>query len=99
VYIRVVQMKPVHLFGHPLKKAPNDHRFGLDEDIRAVLVQWYQQQPKEFFADGIHHLVLLWVACPSPMVATFSSVYFSRTVPKQVSFEQLVMYYFPFIGC
>jgi hypothetical protein len=53
-------MKPVHLFGHALKKAPHDHRFELDGDIRAAaLVEWCKQQTKEFFADGIHELMLL----------------------------------------
>jgi hypothetical protein len=32
---------------------PLDHPFKLDDDV----VQWFRQQPKEFFADGIHCFV------------------------------------------
>jgi hypothetical protein len=35
-------------------------RFGSDEEIKAMVVQWFQQQHTEFFAEGIH-----WLATPS----------------------------------
>jgi histone-lysine N-methyltransferase SETMAR len=51
-----------HVFG-PLKKVLKGHKFGLEEDIKAVVVQWFQQQPGEFFAEGFHQLVHQWDAC------------------------------------
>jgi hypothetical protein len=30
----------------PIKKVVKDRRYGLDEDIKATVVQWYQQQPR-----------------------------------------------------
>jgi hypothetical protein len=42
-----------HVFGS-LTKVLRGCRYGLGEDIKAVVVQWFQQQPKEFIAKGIH---------------------------------------------
>jgi hypothetical protein len=47
----------------PLKKVLKGHRFGSDEDMKTTLVQWFQQQPKELYVEGIHLLVHLWNAC------------------------------------
>jgi phage terminase large subunit-like protein len=38
-------------------------RFWSDEDARAAVVQWFQQQPEDFSAEGIHQLVRRWDAC------------------------------------
>jgi hypothetical protein len=32
-------------------------RFRSDEDIKAMVMQWFQQQAREFFVEGIHWLV------------------------------------------
>jgi histone-lysine N-methyltransferase SETMAR len=50
-----------HVFS-PLKKVLKGHRFRSGEDIKAVVVQWFQQQPREFL-DGIHQLMCQWDAC------------------------------------
>jgi hypothetical protein len=63
-----------NLFG-PLKKALKGHRLGSDEDIKATVLQWFQQQPKEFSVEGIHWLVHQWDAS-TPMVTIFNSLYF-----------------------
>jgi hypothetical protein len=36
------------------KKALKGHRFGSDKGIKDLVVQWFQRQHKEFFAEGIH---------------------------------------------
>jgi hypothetical protein len=48
-----------------LKKMLKCRRFRSDEDVNAAVVQWFQlqQQPREFFAEGIHRLVRLLDAC------------------------------------
>jgi hypothetical protein len=53
-----------HVFG-PLKKALKGLRFGPGKDIKAAVVQWFQQQPREFFIEGIHWLVRQYEACLS----------------------------------
>jgi len=37
----------------PLQKAWKGHTLKLDEDVQEDVVQWFPQQSKEFFADGI----------------------------------------------
>jgi hypothetical protein len=41
------------------------HRFRSGEDIMALLVQWFQQHPQDFFLfiEGVHWLVHQWDAC------------------------------------
>jgi hypothetical protein len=51
--MRVVQLKPIPMF-HPLKKAPKGCEFQSDEDVKATVVQWFQELPREFFAEGIN---------------------------------------------
>jgi hypothetical protein len=34
-----------------------------ERDIKATMVQWFQQKPRELFAEGIHQLVCQKVAC------------------------------------
>jgi hypothetical protein len=81
---------PVHLFA-PSPRAPNDHIFGLEEEIKAALVEWCEQQTKEFFVDGNHELALLEDTSPPPKLAIFSSPCFQNS-PR--TFEQLLI--FPF---
>jgi hypothetical protein len=48
----------VHVFGL-LKKLLKSFTIRLDKDM----VQWFQQQPREFYVDGIYCLVCQWDAC------------------------------------
>jgi hypothetical protein len=43
-----------HLFG-PFREVLQGHRFRLDEDVMAAVVQLFKQQPREFFAERTHH--------------------------------------------
>jgi hypothetical protein len=43
----------IHIFG-PLKKDFKGRIFMSDDNVQEAMVQWFRQQPKEFFADGIH---------------------------------------------
>jgi hypothetical protein len=49
----------------PLKEVLKGHKFWWDEDVKTTVIQWFQQQPKEFFAEGIHQLVQKWDTCPN----------------------------------
>jgi len=40
-------------------------RFRSCEDVKTVVLQWFQQQPRKFFIEGIHWLVSQWDACLS----------------------------------
>jgi hypothetical protein len=73
----VVQLKPVR-------------RFVPDEDVKSSRVQWFQQQPREFFVPGIHQLVVaigylhqrprrLFLTASTPSL---------RTIPEGVSIER-----------
>jgi hypothetical protein len=54
------------MFG-PIRKMLKGCRFELEENIKAMVLQWFQQQQlREFFVEGIHQLVCKWVACPYP---------------------------------
>jgi hypothetical protein len=44
-----------HVF-NPFKKALKGCRLGLGADVEAVMVQWFQQEPGDFFMKGIHWL-------------------------------------------
>jgi hypothetical protein len=37
-----------------LNKVLKKCRFGLNEDVKAVVIKWFHQKPKEFFSEGIH---------------------------------------------
>jgi hypothetical protein len=37
--------------------------FGSDEDIKAVVIQWFQQQPMESFVEQLHWLTHQWDDC------------------------------------
>jgi hypothetical protein len=52
------------MFG-PLQKTPKDQRFILDEDVKAVVVKWFQHQPRMYFEEEIHQLLHQWDACLS----------------------------------
>jgi phage terminase large subunit-like protein len=46
-----------------LKKVLKCWKFESDKDVKTVVKQWFQQQPREFFVEGIHRLVHQWDAC------------------------------------
>jgi hypothetical protein len=50
-----------------LKQALKGHRFRSDEDVKAIVVQWFQQQPREFFVEGIHWLEVCGMPALAPM--------------------------------
>lgn len=80
-----------HVFGS-LKKVLMDHRFGSNKDDKAVRVQWFQQQTREFFARS-HWLMCPWDACLSAHGATLmASTPLHWTVPEWVWFEHAVYY-------
>jgi phage terminase large subunit-like protein len=61
----------------------------LDEDVRASVVHWFQQQPREFFAEGIHPLALHRIAaCNTRGTICSDFTPLLRTIPKRVLFEQ-----------
>jgi hypothetical protein len=74
----------------PQKKETKGHRFQSDEDVKAAVVLWLQQQPREFFTEGIHWLVCQWGACLNAFVRLFltASTLASRTILERISFEQ-----------
>jgi hypothetical protein len=47
----------------PLKKAPKGCKFRLDEGVKAVVMQWFQQQPRESFVEEIYQLLHQWNTC------------------------------------
>jgi hypothetical protein len=59
-----------HEFGL-LKKALMGHRFGLDTDMKATVVQWFQQQTREFFAEG----TISWCVNGMPASATMAIIF------------------------
>lgn len=44
-----------HIFG-PLKESLKGQRFHSDEDVKAVVLNWFHEQPTSFFADRICNL-------------------------------------------
>jgi hypothetical protein len=54
------------MFGR-LKKVLKGLWIQVAENIKPVVLQWFQQQPREFFAEGIHHLVLHSATCHSTL--------------------------------
>jgi hypothetical protein len=55
-----------------LNKVLKGHRSGLDRH-QAVTVKWFEQQPREFSAEGIH-----WLVCHG----------MTALMPYQISFHQ-----------
>jgi hypothetical protein len=51
------------------------HRFGLDGDVKAAMLQWLQQQVKGFFAERIYSLEHQWGACPVPTKPNSNCLY------------------------
>lgn len=51
-----------HIFG-PLKKALKGNRFQSDEEVQNAVKEFFEQQPQEFFKQGIHRLVKQWDMC------------------------------------
>jgi hypothetical protein len=62
----------------------------MDEDERAVVVQWFQQQPREFFVEGIHWLVHQWNACFNTHgdLLLIASIPIPRKIPEWILFQQ-----------
>jgi hypothetical protein len=85
-----------HVF-NPLKKALKSRRFWSDEDNKAMVVQWFQQQPREFFVVGILRLVHQWDACLSAHRDYFNGVCsFTQNNPQM---EVSHNFTFCFCGC
>jgi hypothetical protein len=51
-----------HMLGS-LKKVLKGHMPTLDDNMQEAVVQWFWQQPKDFYADGICLLVNEWNSC------------------------------------
>ena len=51
-----------HLFS-PLKKILAGQRFTCDDEVKAVVRQWFHSQLANFYCSGITKLVLRWVKC------------------------------------
>jgi hypothetical protein len=39
-----------------LNEELKEHRFRTDKDVKAAVVQWFQQQPSKFFVEGIYQV-------------------------------------------
>jgi hypothetical protein len=70
----------------PLKKALKDCRSGSDNDVKAVVVQWFQQHPKEFFVKGSTSWHVNRIRAYRTIFNTLYS--FTHSNPKWISFEQ-----------
>jgi hypothetical protein len=44
---------------------PEGLTFGSQEAVKAAVLSWFQQHPREFFVEWIHQLVRQWDACLS----------------------------------
>ncbi|GFW42215.1 hypothetical protein TNCV_1206711 [Trichonephila clavipes] len=53
-----------HIFC-PLKKALKGLRFSDDNEIQSVVGNWFHNQHRNFFAQGIHRVVDHWDICPN----------------------------------
>ena len=51
-----------HLFG-PLKQHLSGERFPDDKVVETAVCAWFQQQTKEFYAEGLQGLVKWWDKC------------------------------------
>jgi hypothetical protein len=51
-----------HAFG-PSQKALKSHMFTSDDNVQGSVVQWFRQQPKEFFANRTRQLLHQWDSC------------------------------------
>jgi hypothetical protein len=52
----------IHISG-PLKKAFKGCTFLPDDNVQKAVIEWFRQQPKEFFANRICQLVHQWDFC------------------------------------
>jgi hypothetical protein len=51
----------------PIRKLLKDYRFGLVEDMKAAVVQWFWKEPRKSIAQRIHWLVCPWDAFSTPV--------------------------------
>lgn len=51
-----------HVFG-PLRKALKGQSFHSYVKVKTAILQWFHNQPPEFFLEGIQHLVTQWDKC------------------------------------
>jgi hypothetical protein len=82
-----------HMFG-PHNKVLKGRRFGSDGDVKTAVVWWFQQHPRDFFAEGIIGWCVNGMPASTPM-GTIFNVFTGNNVLKRVSFEQvsyMVMY-------
>jgi hypothetical protein len=70
----IIKVILICLFG-ALNKALKFHRFQSDRDIKAPVVQWFQQEPRELFADGILCWCISGTPASVPMGTIFNSPY------------------------
>jgi hypothetical protein len=68
IAMRVFQMKSIR-------------RLGLGEYFTASVAQWFQQQPRQVFANGIHRLLLQWNAGLIAYGDYFNGLYSSQNNP------------------
>jgi hypothetical protein len=77
-----------YVFG-ALIKVLKGCRFRLDEDVKAVVVQWLQHQPRDYFMEGTISWYVNGIPASVPMGTIFNSLsFFAITIPELVSFEQ-----------
>jgi hypothetical protein len=81
-HIAQISHRMSSMYFGPLKKVLKGSQFGSDEDCKAAVMQWFQQHPGEFFAEGADASVECLSHCPSGQCVT-SSVPFPRTVLEQ----------------
>jgi hypothetical protein len=82
-----LQPGPVTMWLHvsgPLNKVLKGHRLGSDKDVMTVILEWFQQQPREFFTEGIHQLVCQWDAWL--MGTIFNGLYYFAQNNSQMGF-------------
>jgi hypothetical protein len=74
-----------------LKKALKGHRFGMVEDVKAIMMLYIQQQLKEFLVEGTHWLVHQWDNCLSVHGGCFNSFYSFTQNSPQTSLEHTLI--------
>jgi hypothetical protein len=70
----------------PLEGRTNGHRSESGKDIKATVVQWFPQKPKEFFVEEIHQLVCQWNVCFKSMGNIFEGLYSTANKNIQTDF-------------
>jgi hypothetical protein len=72
-------------------------RFGSDEDIKAMVVLWFQQLPMEFVWMSSIGRCICGIPAPVSMgTVLIACTYLPRTITKWVSFEQVLQIRFTF---